>query len=161
AGGGDPPGGGGPGPGTAKDRPGARLAGDQPAQRPRGLTAAMLRYPAIDPVAVELGPLQVHWYGLMYLLGFAAAWLLALRRSRQPGAPVAGRQVVDLGVDGARGVVLGGGLGCGLSCDLACWLADPRWILRIWEGGMAFHGGLLGVLVALWLYARKIGRPLL
>ncbi len=121
----------------------------------------MLRYPAIDPVALELGPLQVHWYGLMYLLGFAAAWLLAARRTRQPWAPVARDQVEDLVVYCALGVVIGGRLGSALFYNLDTWLADPLWIFRIWEGGMAFHGGLIGVLVALWRYARKIGRPFL
>ena len=121
----------------------------------------MLRYPALDPVALQLGPLKIHWYGLMYLLGFAAAWLLAVRRTRQPWAPVARHQVEDLVVYSALGVVIGGRLGSGLFYNLDTWLADPLWIFRLWEGGMAFHGGLLGVLVALGLYARKIDRSFL
>jgi phosphatidylglycerol---prolipoprotein diacylglyceryl transferase len=121
----------------------------------------MLAYPAMNPVALELGPLKIHWYGLMYLLGFGAAWLLALSRSRKPWAPVGRTQVEDLVVHCALGVVIGGRLGSGLFYNLDTWLADPLWIFRIWEGGMAFHGGLLGVLVALWRFARKIGRPFL
>lgn len=121
----------------------------------------MLTYPVIDPVAVALGPVKVHWYGLMYLLGFAAAWWLAMRRSRQPWAPVQRAQVDDLIVYAALGVVLGGRLGSGLFYNLDIWRTDPLWILRIWEGGMAFHGGLLGVLAALWLYGRKLGQPFL
>lgn len=121
----------------------------------------MLTYPVIDPVAVALGPVKVHWYGLMYLLGFAAAWWLALRRSQQPWAPVRRAQVDDLIVYAALGVVIGGRLGSGLFYNFDIWRADPLWIFRIWEGGMAFHGGLLGVLVALWLYARKLHQPFL
>lgn len=121
----------------------------------------MLTYPAIDPVAVAIGPVKVHWYGLMYLLGFAAAWLLAVRRSARPWAPVRHEQVDDLIVYAALGVVLGGRLGSGLFYNLDVWRTDPLWIFRIWEGGMAFHGGLLGVLTALWLYARKLHQPFL
>ena len=121
----------------------------------------MLTYPVIDPVAVALGPVKVHWYGLMYLLGFAAAWWLAMRRSQQPWAPVRRAQVDDLIVYAALGVVIGGRLGSGLFYNFDIWRADPLWIFRIWEGGMAFHGGLLGVLVALWLYARKLHQPFL
>jgi phosphatidylglycerol:prolipoprotein diacylglycerol transferase len=121
----------------------------------------MLTYPVIDPVAVALGPLKVHWYGLMYLLGFAAAWWLAVRRSQQPWAPVRRAQVDDLIVYTALGVVIGGRLGSGLFYNFDIWRADPLWIFRIWEGGMAFHGGLLGVLTALWLYGRKLQQPFL
>lgn len=121
----------------------------------------MLTYPVIDPVAVALGPVKVHWYGLMYLLGFAAAWWLAMRRSQQPWAPVRRAQVDDLIVYVALGVVIGGRLGSGLFYNFDIWRADPLWIFRIWEGGMAFHGGLLGVLTALWLYGRKLQQPFL
>lgn len=121
----------------------------------------MLTYPVIDPVAVALGPVKVHWYGLMYLLGFAAAWWLAVRRSQQPWAPVRRAQVDDLIVYVALGVVIGGRLGSGLFYNFDIWRADPLWIFRIWEGGMAFHGGLLGVLTALWLYGRKLQQPFL
>lgn len=121
----------------------------------------MLTYPVIDPVAVALGPVKVHWYGLMYLLGFAAAWWLAMRRSAQPWAPVRRAQVDDLIVYAALGVVIGGRLGSGLFYNFDIWRADPLWIFRIWEGGMAFHGGLLGVLTALWLFGRKLQQPFL
>ncbi|MBK6960612.1 MAG: prolipoprotein diacylglyceryl transferase [Gammaproteobacteria bacterium] len=121
----------------------------------------MLTYPVIDPVAVALGPVKVHWYGLMYLLGFAAAWWLAMRRSQRPWAPVRRAQVDDLIVYAALGVVIGGRLGSGLFYNFDIWRADPLWIFRIWEGGMAFHGGLLGVLTALWLFGRKLQQPFL
>ena len=121
----------------------------------------MLTYPVIDPVAVALGPVKVHWYGLMYLLGFAAAWWLAVRRSQRSWAPVRRAQVDDLIVYAALGVVIGGRLGSGLFYNFDIWRADPLWIFRIWEGGMAFHGGLLGVLTALWLFGRKLRQPFL
>ncbi|WP_461480610.1 prolipoprotein diacylglyceryl transferase [Porticoccus sp.] len=121
----------------------------------------MLNYPAIDPVAFALGPLQVHWYGLMYLFGFLAAWRLALRRSERAWSPVRRKQVEDLVVYCAFGVILGGRFGYVLFYNLDKWLSDPLWLFRVWEGGMAFHGGLLGVLVALWLYSRHIRQPFL
>ena len=117
----------------------------------------MLSYPQIDPVAFALGPLTVHWYGLMYLVGFIAAWLLALRRSERPWSPVRRNQVEDLVVYGAFGVILGGRFGYVLFYNFDAFLADPLWLLRVWEGGMSFHGGLLGVMFAMWWYGRKVG----
>lgn len=121
----------------------------------------MIQYPDIDPVAFSLGPLTVHWYGLMYLLGFAAAWWLALRRSQRPWSPVRRDQVEDLIVYGAFGVIIGGRLGYVFFYGFDQWIGDPLWLFRLWEGGMAFHGGLLGVIVAMVIYARRIGQPLL
>jgi len=118
----------------------------------------MLTYPSIDPVAVQLGPLQVHWYGLMYLLGFVAFWWLGRIRARRPGSGWEPREVDDMLFYGVFGVVLGGRLGYVLFYDWAGLLADPSMIFRIWQGGMSFHGGLLGVLVAVGIYARRIGR---
>lgn len=115
----------------------------------------MLAYPDISPVALELGPLKIHWYGIMYLIGFAAAWWLGRRRAERRewlGAPA---RVDDLIFYGAIGVVLGGRIGYMLFYNFDIWLADPLRLLRVWEGGMSFHGGLIGVLVALWLFARR------
>lgn len=120
----------------------------------------MFQYPTIDPVAIALGPMKVHWYGLMYLLGFAGAWWLARRRARQ-GACVNESQVEDLIFYGAMGVVLGGRAGYVLLYNFPRFLEDPLWLFRVWEGGMSFHGGLLGVLLAIGLYARKIQQPVL
>jgi phosphatidylglycerol:prolipoprotein diacylglycerol transferase len=119
----------------------------------------MLKYPVIDPVLVSLGPLQVHWYGIMYLLGFAGAWWLATRRSRLPNSPCQTEQVEDLIVYGAAGVILGGRFGYVLFYHFDRFIEDPLWLLRIWEGGMSFHGGLLGVAIALLVYARKLRQP--
>ena len=115
----------------------------------------MLTYPTIDPVALSLGPIQIHWYGIMYLLAFTFAWFLALRNSQRPWSPVKKNQVEDLIVYGAFGVILGGRLGYLLFYSADKWLADPTMLVRIWEGGMSFHGGLIGVGVALLIYSRK------
>lgn len=116
----------------------------------------MLTHPNIDPVAVKLGPLSVHWYGLMYLGGFLAAWAIARMRTKQPWSPIKADQIEDLIFYGAVGVVVGGRLGYVLFYNFPQFLADPLWLFRVWEGGMAFHGGLLGVIVAVALYARRI-----
>ncbi|MDT8896550.1 prolipoprotein diacylglyceryl transferase [Halomonas sp. I1] len=115
----------------------------------------MLTYPSIDPVAISLGPLQVHWYGLMYVIGFIAAWWLGRQRAERIG--LTRDDVGDLLFYGALGVVLGGRLGYALFYGMGQWLADPFWILRIWDGGMSFHGGLIGVLLAAWFFARRKG----
>jgi len=115
----------------------------------------MLTYPIIDPVALSIGPMKIHWYGIMYLLAFAFAWFLALRNSQRPWSPVKKTQVEDLIVYGAFGVILGGRLGYLLFYSADKWLADPTMLVRIWEGGMSFHGGLIGVAVSLLVYSRK------
>ena len=119
----------------------------------------MLSYPDIDPVAVHLGPVKIHWYGLMYLVGFAATWWLGSRRARQQDNWTE-QQVGDLVFYGAMGVILGGRLGYVLFYDLDSYLAHPLDILKVWHGGMSFHGGLLGVTVAMWLFARNTGKRL-
>lgn len=121
----------------------------------------MLTFPDIDPVALNLGPLKIHWYGLMYLLGFSAAWWLGKLRSKLPNAPMNADQVADLIFYCALGAVLGGRLGYVLFYDLNNYLADPINIFKIWQGGMAFHGGLIGVGIAGIIYARKLGRSFL
>ncbi|GAB3285122.1 prolipoprotein diacylglyceryl transferase [Parahaliea aestuarii] len=115
----------------------------------------MLPYPEIDPVAFSIGPAKVHWYGLAYLTGLAFAWWLAVRRSARPDSPVSREQVDDLIFYGALGVVLGGRFGYALFYGTEQWMADPTWLLRVWQGGMSFHGGFLGVLLAMFLYARR------
>ena len=121
----------------------------------------MLSYPAIDPVALSIGPLQIHWYGIMYLLAFIGAYFLALRNSQRPWSPIRKPQVEDLIFYGAWGVILGGRLGYMFFYNADKWLADPIMLLRIWEGGMSFHGGLIGVAVAVLLFARKHQVPFL
>jgi phosphatidylglycerol:prolipoprotein diacylglycerol transferase len=117
----------------------------------------MLSYPQIDPIAIKLGPLRVHWYGLMYLFGFVAFWLLGRWRARREDVVVRPEEVGDLLFYGMVGVILGGRLGYVLFYGVEALLRDPLMIFRIWEGGMSFHGGLLGALVGGWLYQRRRG----
>ena len=110
----------------------------------------------LDPIAVALGPLKVHWYGLMYLLAFVSAWWLGrsrIRKGRLPG--VDDNAFGDLMFYGMLGVVLGGRLGYILFYDFKTYIADPLQMLKVWEGGMSFHGGLIGVLIAVFWWARK------
>ncbi|WP_444922642.1 prolipoprotein diacylglyceryl transferase [Microbulbifer sp. CnH-101-G] len=117
----------------------------------------MLTYPEINPVAIAIGPLKVHWYGLMYLFGFIAAWWLALRRSTRPWSPVIKSEVEDLILYCAIGVVVGGRLGYMFFYNMPELMENPLSLFKVWEGGMSFHGGLVGVMLATVLYARKIG----
>lgn len=115
----------------------------------------MLTFPDIDPVAIAIGPIKVHWYGLMYLIGFAGAWWLGVVRAKQPNFGWTSDQVGDLIFYGAMGVVIGGRLGYMLFYNpfLPEGQASEFW--EVWKGGMSFHGGFLGVLVAMWLFGRK------
>lgn len=117
----------------------------------------LLPYPDIDPVAIAIGPVQIHWYGLTYLGGLAFAWWFALRRASRPGAALARDQVDDLIFYAAIGIVLGGRLGYSLFYGWEQLVEDPSWLLRVWQGGMSFHGGLLGVIAAMYLFARRRG----
>ena len=115
----------------------------------------MLVYPQIDPIAVSFGPLKVHWYGLMYLLAFAAAYGLGHVR-RQKMHPVwSADQLSDLIFYGAMGIILGGRLGYVFFYGFDQFLANPMWLFQVWKGGMSFHGGFLGVLTAMLLFARR------
>ena len=115
----------------------------------------MLPYPEIDPVALAVGPVKIHWYGLTYLAGLAFAWWLAVRRSAVPGAAVKRQQVDDLIFYAALGVVLGGRFGYAIFYGGDKLAEDPSWLLRVWQGGMSFHGGFLGVIIAMMLFARR------
>lgn len=124
----------------------------------------MLIHPLPDPVALQLGPLSIHWYGLMYLAAFAQFILLGRMRLKQPHIQRAGWQVKhldDLVFYGALGVVIGGRLGEVLFYNPAYFLSHPLQILALWNGGMSFHGGFLGVFVAMWFYAKKHQRGFL
>jgi phosphatidylglycerol:prolipoprotein diacylglycerol transferase len=120
----------------------------------------MLAYPQPDPIAFSIGPLHVRWYGLMYLLGFLAAWWLARRRAADPRSTWKPTDGDDLIFYSAVGVILGGRLGWMLFYGTERILADPLSVIRIWEGGMSFHGGLIGVLVALGLFASRRSRSI-
>ncbi|MBM4197704.1 MAG: prolipoprotein diacylglyceryl transferase [Gammaproteobacteria bacterium] len=116
----------------------------------------MIEFPNFDPVALQIGPLALRWYGIMYLIGFAAAWWLGRRRAARPDSPVRPEHIDDLIFYGAIGVILGGRIGSMFFYNLDQLAEDPLAFFRIWEGGMSFHGGLLGVIAAMALYARKL-----
>ncbi len=118
----------------------------------------MIVYPEIDPVAFALGPVRVHWYGLMYVVGFIAGWWLARKRAAAPGSTWKPVDVDDLIFFAAIGVIAGGRLGWILFYGFDTVRADPLAILRVWQGGMSFHGGLAGVMIAIALFARRRGR---
>lgn len=123
---------------------------------------AMMIHPGFDPVALQIGPLAIRWYGLMYLIAFVAFFLLGRwRLARQPWSAdlsMGVRDLEDLLFNGALGVVLGGRLGYVLFYKPGYYLEHPLEILAVWQGGMSFHGGLLGVIAAIWLYSRRGGR---
>jgi phosphatidylglycerol:prolipoprotein diacylglycerol transferase len=119
----------------------------------------MIPYPNIDPVFLRLGPLQFRWYGLMYLLGLAAAYFVIKSRAAAKNIALAREQIYDLIFYAAVGVFLGGRLGYCFFYNFSYYLEHPLKIFAVWEGGMSFHGGLLGTVVALWLFSRRRGIP--
>ena len=120
----------------------------------------MLTYPEIDPVIFSVFGLKIRWYGMMYVIGFVVGWWLARRRCKQPWSLIRPEQVDDLIFYVMLGVILGGRLGYTLFYGWGEIARDPLYIFKIWQGGMSFHGGLLGVLIAMWLYGRKLGRTM-
>jgi phosphatidylglycerol:prolipoprotein diacylglycerol transferase len=117
----------------------------------------MLVHPQFDPIALQLGPIAIRWYGLMYLIAFALVWLLGRWRIAKGNALLTVRDLDDLLFYGILGVVLGGRLGYVLFYKPGYFLSHPLEILYVWQGGMAFHGGLIGVLLVLWLFGRSRG----
>ncbi|MEK6806484.1 MAG: prolipoprotein diacylglyceryl transferase [Pseudomonadota bacterium] len=117
----------------------------------------MIVLPAIDPVAVKLGPLAIHWYGLMYLLGFYGFWWLGVRRGRLAHINWPEERVNDFLFAGVLGVILGGRIGYTLFYNFSGFISDPLVLLRIWEGGMSFHGGCAGVIIAIFWFGWRRG----
>lgn len=122
------------------------------------MSSSYIVFPQIDPVIFSLGPLSVRWYGLMYLIAFLLANFLANRAADKPGSGWTRDQVSDLLFYGFLGVVLGGRIGYVLFYQFPLLLQDPMYLFRIWEGGMSFHGGVLGVLAAMAFFAWKTGK---
>ena len=121
----------------------------------------MLNYPEIDPVIFSIGFLKIRWYGLMYLTGFVIAIMLAKIRIKKSWSPIKSSEVDDLIFYCMLGVILGGRLGYVIFYGWHQLISDPLYIFRIMEGGMSFHGGLIGVIAALWLYGRKIDKDMI
>jgi phosphatidylglycerol:prolipoprotein diacylglycerol transferase len=118
----------------------------------------MLTHPIFDPIALDLGFVKIHWYGIMYLIGFGAAWWLGQLRAKQPNSAWTPEQIGDLIFYCALGVVIGGRIGYVLFYDFGNFIDSPLRLFKIWEGGMSFHGGLIGVITAMWLYGRRLNK---
>jgi phosphatidylglycerol---prolipoprotein diacylglyceryl transferase len=119
----------------------------------------MLVHPQFDPIAIHIGPIGIHWYGLMYLIGFLSLlWLGKWRIRKHPDCGWSEHDLDDILFFGTLGVILGGRLGYVLFYQPSYFLAHPTEVFAVWQGGMSFHGGFLGVLFAMWLLAQKTGR---
>ncbi len=124
------------------------------------MTRHMLTYPAIDPVIFSIGPVAVRWYGVTYVIAFALAWWLGRKRASQPGSTWKPTDVDDIIFYGALGAILGGRIGWVLFYGFERLADDPMMIFRVWQGGMSFHGGLIGVLLAEAILARRRGHKI-
>lgn len=119
----------------------------------------MLIYPSIDPVAFHIGSWPVYWYGMMYLVGFLSGWILLSVQQKYSPRGFTQDQISDIVFFTALGAIIGGRIGYMLFYDFPRLMADPILLFKTWQGGMSFHGGLLGVLFALYFYARKLKKP--
>jgi phosphatidylglycerol---prolipoprotein diacylglyceryl transferase len=120
-----------------------------------------LIFPDIDPVAIQIGPFAIKWYALAYIAGIVLGWQLLKRLSRVAPAIMSDQQADDFVVWATLGVVLGGRIGYVLFYRPGHFLFHPLEILQLWQGGMSFHGGLIGVLLAMWLFGRRYSIPFL
>lgn len=120
---------------------------------------AAIPYPHINPVFLEFGPLQFRWYGLMYLIGLSAAYFLIKRKAATKGLSLGSDQIYDMVVYAAFGVFIGGRLGYTLFYNFPYYSQHPEKILAVWEGGMSFHGGLIGTIIALVWFSKRRGIP--
>jgi phosphatidylglycerol:prolipoprotein diacylglycerol transferase len=131
------------------------------------MSALVIPYPAIDPVALQIGPVAIKWYGLAYVAGLLLGWLYIKRLAADTGLwreerrPLKVDHIDDLFLWVALGVVIGGRLGHVLLYEPGVYLSQPLEILKIWRGGMAFHGGMIGTILAMWLFARHYQVPAL
>lgn len=114
-----------------------------------------MRYPQIDPVLVHLGPLQIRWYGLMYIIGFACAYFIVRDICKRRSYDLSRADIEDLFAYCILALILGARLGYCLFYNLTYYLENPLKILAVWEGGMSFHGGLLGLILAGWIFSLK------
>jgi len=126
-----------------------------------GLREHFLAYPAIDPVIFRIGPFEVRWYGFMYLLGFVAGFFVIRSELRRKGGPVPAEAAGDLLFYLIVGLLIGARVGYALFYNLGTYLSAPWEIFAIWHGGMSFHGGLIGMVVSGWIFARSHKAPFL
>ena len=120
----------------------------------------MLLFPSFDPVMISIGPLHFRWYGMMYVFGVVSGWLLGRYRASKPWNKMTPKSMDDFISFAVVGVVLGGRLGYVLFYNAAYYLAHPLEIFAVWQGGMSFHGGLIGVILACWIFGRVHGMSL-
>ncbi len=120
-----------------------------------------LQFPIIDPIIFSIGPVALRWYGMMYLVGFIAAMFIANKAADKSGSEWTRDQVSDSLFYGFLGVILGGRIGYVLFYQWDYFLADPLYLFQIWQGGMSFHGGLLGVIIAIYIFSRKTNKSFL
>jgi phosphatidylglycerol:prolipoprotein diacylglycerol transferase len=124
------------------------------------MTLLVLPYPEIDPVLVQLGPFAIRWYALAYIAGLVLGWQIMRRVCTQPPKVLSPEKIDDFLLWAALGVILGGRLGYVLFYKPGFYLSHPMSILTVWEGGMSFHGGMLGVIVAVIAFARRNKAPI-
>lgn len=122
------------------------------------MTTSYLAFPQFDPVIFSIGPLALHWYGLMYLVGFVFAMWLAVRRANKPGSGWTKDEVENMLYMGFLGVFVGGRLGYVLFYAFPSFLENPLYIFKVWDGGMSFHGGLMGVICVMLWFAHRTKR---
>jgi len=122
------------------------------------MTTTYLAFPQFDPVIFSIGPVSLHWYGLMYLVGFVFAMWLAVRRANRPGSGWTKDEVENLLYAGFLGVFLGGRIGYVLFYNLPVFLDNPLYLFKVWDGGMSFHGGLIGVILVMFWFAYRTKR---
>ncbi|MBM37621.1 MAG: prolipoprotein diacylglyceryl transferase [Woeseia sp.] len=120
----------------------------------------MFTYPEIDPIIFALGPLKVRWYGLMYIFAFVTAWRLANYRCHRNDSPVNSEELNDLLFYGMLGVIFGGRIGYVIFYGWEQLIHDPLYLFKITQGGMSFHGGLVGVMTSMWLYGKRLGHSI-
>ena len=125
------------------------------------MTDQFLQFPVIDPIIFSIGPVALRWYGLMYLIGFLGAMFIANKAADKSGSQWTREQVSDLLFYGFLGVILGGRIGYVLFYQFDYFLTEPLYLFKIWLGGMSFHGGLLGVIAAIYIFARKVNKSFL
>jgi phosphatidylglycerol:prolipoprotein diacylglycerol transferase len=125
------------------------------------MTDQFLQFPIIDPIIFSIGPVALRWYGMMYLVGFLGAMFIANKAADKSGGEWTREQVSDLLFYGFLGVILGGRIGYVLFYQFDYFLTEPLYLFKIWAGGMSFHGGLLGVIAAVYLFARKTNKAFL